>query len=64
MEKFTYQQQRYHNSSFQQAGRPTIPSGRQPVVERKMADPSSALPRGGSYPLPLLTESRLRNVEQ
>jgi hypothetical protein len=34
------------------AGKPTIPSGKQPKVERKYADPSSSCPKGERYPIP------------
>ncbi|HEU4633860.1 MAG TPA: hypothetical protein VFS22_07745 [Flavisolibacter sp.] len=41
------------------AGKPTLPSGRQPVVERKFSDPSSS-PRGEKYPIPSFFEYRFR----
>jgi hypothetical protein len=49
---------------MQPAGRPTIPSGRQPLIERKTSDPSSSLPKGERYPLPMFTDSRLKSVEE
>ena len=54
----------YQNSTTSGiAGRPTIPSGRQPLIERKTTDPSSALPRGKGYPVPAFLENRVRFVE-
>ena len=34
------------------SGKPTIPSGKQPQVERKFLDPSSCCPQGERYPIP------------
>ena len=46
------------------AGKPTIPVvGRQPLVERKIADPSSAFPRGEHYPIPSFFEYRIKPRE-
>jgi len=33
-------------------GKPTIPTGKQPQVERKYSDPSSYCPKGERYPIP------------
>ena len=41
------------------AGKPTMPSGRQPVVERKFSDPSSST-RGEKYPIPTFFEYRFK----
>jgi hypothetical protein len=42
-------------------GRPTIPlAGRQPMIERKISDPSSACPRGERYPIPVSFEDRIK----
>ena len=40
-------------------GKPTMPLGRQPVIERKIADPSSS-PRVERYPVPSFYEHRLK----
>jgi hypothetical protein len=46
------------------AGRPTVPlQGRQPIVERKISDPSSASPKGERYPIPSFFEYRIRPKE-
>lgn len=46
------------------AGRPSIPmTTRQPVVERKMSDPSSTLPKGERYPIPSFFEYRIKARE-
>jgi hypothetical protein len=43
------------------SGKPTMPlSGRQPMVERKITDPSSASPRGERYPIPSFFEYRMK----
>jgi hypothetical protein len=43
------------------SGKPTMPlSGRQPIVERKISDPSSAFPRGERYPIPSFFEDRMK----
>jgi hypothetical protein len=43
------------------SGKPTMPfSGRQPIVERKITDPSSASPRGERYPIPSFFEDRMK----
>jgi len=42
-------------------GWPTEPVvGRQPVIERKTTDPSSAFPRGEHYPIPTFFEYRIK----
>jgi len=42
-------------------GRPTMPViGRQPVVERKVFDPSSSYPKGERYPIPAFFEYRIK----
>jgi len=54
------------NNSSQSAnsGKPTIPlSGRQPLVERKLTDPSSASPKGEHYPIPSFFEYRIKPRE-
>lgn len=43
-------------------GKPSIPSGRQPVVERKFSDPSSS-PKGERYPIPTFYERRIKPRE-
>ena len=46
------------------SGKPTMPlSGRQPIVERKISDPSSAFPRGERYPIPSFFEDRMKFSE-
>jgi hypothetical protein len=46
------------------AGRPSMPmTVRQPIVERKMSDPSSTLPRGERYPIPSFFEYRIKARE-
>jgi hypothetical protein len=47
------------------AGKPSIPlpGGRQPIVERKITDPSSASPKGERYPIPSFFEYRIRARE-
>ena len=46
------------------AGKPSIPLiTRQPVVERKTSDPSSALPKGERYPIPSFFEYRIKPRE-
>jgi len=41
------------------AGKPTMPLGRQPIIERKFSDPSSS-PKGERYPIPSFFEYRTR----
>jgi hypothetical protein len=50
------------NSSPQivNAGRPTMPLGKQPVIEKKISDPSSS-PRGERYPVPSLLDYRSKS---
>jgi hypothetical protein len=46
------------------AGKPTVPvTGRQPLIERKITDPSSAFPRGEHYPIPSFFEYRIKPRE-
>lgn len=46
------------------AGKPSIPlSTRQPIVERKMSDPSSSFPKGERYPIPSFFEYRIKPRE-
>ncbi len=46
------------------AGKPTMPvQGRQPVIERKTADPSSTFPKGERYPIPSFFEYRIKPRE-
>ena len=43
-------------------GKPTIPlPGRQPIIERKITDPSSTSPRGERYPIPSFFEYRIKS---
>jgi hypothetical protein len=43
------------------AGKPSIPfATRQPIVERKNADPSSGSPKGERYPIPSFFEYRIK----
>jgi hypothetical protein len=43
------------------AGKPTMPmTGRQPIVERKISDPSSSSPKGERYPIPSFFEYRMK----
>jgi hypothetical protein len=43
------------------SGKPTIPlTGRQPIIERKITDPSSASPKGERYPIPSFFEYRIK----
>jgi hypothetical protein len=44
------------------AGKPTMPSGRQPIVERKFSDPSSS-PKSERYPIPSFFEYRFKPRE-
>ena len=46
--------------NLMQSGRPTIPSGKQPVVEKKINDPSSTCPKGEGYPIPAFFEYRFK----
>jgi hypothetical protein len=41
------------------AGKPTMPLGRQPIIERKISDPSSS-PRVERYPVPSFYEHRIK----
>jgi len=43
--------------------RPSIPVTRQPIVERKTSDPSSASPKGERYPIPSFFEYRIKPRE-
>jgi hypothetical protein len=45
------------------AGKPSIPLTRQPIVERKISDPSSASPKGERYPIPSFFEYRIKPRE-
>jgi hypothetical protein len=46
------------------AGKPTMPlRGRQPMVERKISDPSSTYPKGERYPIPSFFEYRIKAKE-
>jgi len=47
------------------AGKPSPPlnDGRQPIVERKISDPSSSSPKGERYPIPSFFEYRIRARE-
>jgi len=52
----------FRNSSSVQplnAGKPTMPLGRQPIVERKISDPSSS-PKCERYPIPAFFEYRAK----
>jgi hypothetical protein len=43
------------------AGKPSVPlATRQPIVERKNADPSSTAPKGERYPIPSFFEYRIK----
>jgi hypothetical protein len=43
------------------SGKPTMPfMGRQPIIERKISDPSSASPKGERYPIPSFFEYRMK----
>lgn len=45
-------------------GKPSIPlTTRQPIVERKTSDPSSASPKGERYPIPSFFEYRIKPRE-
>jgi hypothetical protein len=45
-------------------GKPSIPlTRRQPIVERKTSDPSSASPKGERYPIPSFFEYRIKPRE-
>ena len=48
------------------SGKPTLPLtvGRQPIIERKISDPSSALPRGERYPIPSFFEYRIKQRDE
>jgi hypothetical protein len=55
----------FRNSSSVQpvnAGKPTMPLGRQPIVERKISDPSSS-PKSERYPVPSFFNYRSRPRE-
>ena len=44
-----------------EAGKPTVPlPGRQPIIERKITDPSSTSPKGERYPIPSFFEYRIK----
>jgi hypothetical protein len=43
-------------------GKPTMPLGRQPIVERKISDPSSS-PKCERYPIPSFFDYRSRPRE-
>ena len=46
------------------AGKPSIPlTTRQPIIERKTSDPSSASPKGERYPIPSFFEYRIKPRE-
>jgi hypothetical protein len=46
------------------SGKPTMPmTGRQPVIERKISDPSSTYPKGERYPIPSFFEYRIKPRE-
>jgi len=45
------------------AGKPSITISRQPIVERKTSDPSSASPKGERYPIPSFFEYRIKPRE-
>jgi hypothetical protein len=45
------------------AGKPTVPVTRQPLIERKISDPSSSFPRGEHYPIPSFFEYRIKPKE-
>jgi len=46
------------------AGKPSMPlTTRQPIVERKTSDPSSASPKGERYPIPSFFEYRIKPRE-
>jgi len=52
------------NSHGVNVGAPTIPlTGRQPLIERKLTDPSSASPKGEHYPIPSFFEYRIKPRE-
>jgi len=43
------------------SAKPTIPlPGRQPIIERKISDPSSSSPKGERYPIPSFFEYRIK----
>jgi hypothetical protein len=44
------------------AGHPSLPVGRQPIVERKFTDPSSC-PKVEKYPVPSFFEYRIKPRE-
>ena len=46
-------------------GKPTMPlsGGRQPIIERKISDPSSSSPKGERYPIPSFFEYRMKARE-
>jgi hypothetical protein len=51
------------SAQFIKAGKPTIPFiGRQPIIERKISDPSSASPKE-RYPIPSFFEYRVKPRE-
>jgi len=50
-------------SQLVNAGKPSIPLTRQPIVERKSSDPSSAAPKGERYPIPSFFEYRIKPRE-
>ncbi|MGV3530526.1 MAG: hypothetical protein ACO1OO_16610 [Flavisolibacter sp.] len=47
------------------AGQPGLSStlGKQPVIEKRIADPSSTAPKGERYPIPSFFEYRIRPRE-
>lgn len=49
---------------YSSSRQPSVPStGRNPMVERKISDPSSASPRGERYPIPSFFEYRIKPKE-
>jgi hypothetical protein len=39
---------------------PTVPAGKQPLVENRITDPSSCFPKGEHYPIPAFFEYRCK----
>ena len=63
MENITVSQKISNFNQMMGQGKPTIPSGKQPVIERKFCDPSSSYPKGERYPIPASFEYRVKTRE-
>ena len=53
----------YSFVKMESSGKPTVPIGRQPHIDQKLTDPSSAFPKEEHYPIPSFFESRIKTTE-